>query len=199
MLGVWGGEKADLCLTDPPYATGGKSKDYDISEEELIVLIGKFLPLALSVSKRILLTPGNKYQFLYPKPEWVLAWFVQAGVGANPWGFTFWNAIFAYGKDPYLESGIGSRPDAFVKTEASEKIGHSTSKPLGVWSWILERGSINKGDIILDPFAGSGTSLVAAENLSRQCRAVEISPAYVAVTLQRMADAFEGIEIKRIE
>jgi DNA modification methylase len=43
------------------------------------------------------------------------------------------------------------------------------------------------------PFSGSGTALIAAENLSRQCRAVEISPGYVAVALERYATAF-GIE-----
>jgi len=46
------------------------------------------------------------------------------------------------------------------------------------------------GEIILDPFSGSGTTIIAAENLSRQCRACEISPPYVAVTLQRYQDAF---------
>ena len=196
---VMGGEKADLCLTDPPYATGGKSEDYDIAESQLVELIAKFLPIVLDFSDRVLLTPGNKFQFLYPKPEWVLAWFVQVGVGANPWGFTFWNAIFAYGKDPYLLRGLGSRPDAFVKTEASEKTDHSTSKPVGVWSWILERGSVDIGETVFDPFAGSGTTLVACQNLQRKCRAIEISPNYCAVILERMVTAFPGVEIERIE
>jgi len=46
------------------------------------------------------------------------------------------------------------------------------------------------GDAVFEPFGGNGTTLIAAENLSRQCRAVEISPAYVAVALQRYQDAF---------
>jgi hypothetical protein len=196
---VMGGEKAELCLTDPPYATGGKSEDYDVFIGDLPKLIDCFLPLAKDVSNRILLTPGNAHQFLYPKPDWVLAWFVQAGVGANPWGFTFWNAIFAYGKDPYLARRLGSRPDAFVKTEASDKTEHSTSKPVGVWSWILERGSVDAGDIIFDPFIGSGTTMVACQNLNRKCRGIEISENYCAVILQRMTDAFPGIEIKKVK
>lgn len=48
-----------------------------------------------------------------------------------------------------------------------------------------------EGDICIDPFSGSGTTIVAAENLSRQCRAVEISPTYVAVALQRYFDTFQ--------
>jgi len=185
---VMGGELADLCLTDPPYATGGISRDYDIDSSNLKQLVDCFLPLCFSYAKRTLLTPGNAHQFIYPKPTWVLAWFVQVGVGANPWGFTFWNAVFAYGKDPYLENGMGSRPDAFVKTEASEKVDHPTPKPIGVWEWLLNRGSINKGDLIYEPFSGSGTTIIACENLGRKCRAIEIAPKYVAVALQRWAD-----------
>ncbi len=39
--------------------------------------------------------------------------------------------------------------------------------------------------VVFDPFLGSGTTLIACENLSRRCRAIEISPAYVAVALER--------------
>ena len=49
----------------------------------------------------------------------------------------------------------------------------------------------DEGHIIYEPFNGSGTTLIAAENLSRQCRAVEISPAYVAVALERYLQAFQ--------
>lgn len=46
----------------------------------------------------------------------------------------------------------------------------------------------NQNDIVYEPFSGSGTTLIACERLSRKCRAVEISPAYCAVALQRWAD-----------
>ena len=47
----------------------------------------------------------------------------------------------------------------------------------------------NPGDIIAEPFSGSGTTIIACEQLGRKCRAIEISPAYVAVAIQRWADA----------
>lgn len=50
-----------------------------------------------------------------------------------------------------------------------------------------------KGDIVVEPFSGSGTTLVACQNLERRCRAMEISPQYVALTLERMHKTF-GIE-----
>ena len=55
------------------------------------------------------------------------------------------------------------------------------------------------GGVVFEPFTGTGTTMVACQNLNRKCRGIEISPDYCAVILQRMTDAFPGIEIKRIE
>lgn len=52
---------------------------------------------------------------------------------------------------------------------------------------------------IIDPFLGSGTTMVACEKTGRKCRGVEISPEYCAVVLQRMTDAFPGINIEKVE
>ena len=56
----------------------------------------------------------------------------------------------------------------------------------------------NENDIIAEPFAGSGTTIIAAENLGRRCYAMEISDKYGAVILQRFSDAFPNIEIKKL-
>jgi hypothetical protein len=73
------------------------------------------------------------------------------------------------------------------KPRASKE--HPTMKPVELY----ENGYLNsseRGDIVYEPFSGSGTALIAAENLQRQCRAVEISPGYVAVAIQRYHDSF---------
>jgi DNA modification methylase len=63
--------------------------------------------------------------------------------------------------------------------------GHISQKPVS----LMERAIKNhKAMIVADPFLGSGTTLIACERLGRKCRAVEISPAYVAVALQRWSD-----------
>ena len=67
---------------------------------------------------------------------------------------------------------------------------HPTEKPVELFQEIIKNSP--DGDVY-DPFLGSGTTIIAAENLSRQCRAAEIAPGYVAVSLQRYVDAF-GIE-----
>lgn len=77
-----------------------------------------------------------------------------------------------------------------MEKDDTRKRVHPTQKPTMVYQLIID---IAKSDIFADFYAGSGTAIIAAENLARQCRAVEISPAYVAVALQRYKDAF-GIE-----
>lgn len=52
-------------------------------------------------------------------------------------------------------------------------------------TWLRELGDLS--GIVYEPFSGSGTTLIACERLNRVCRAVEISPAYVAVAIERWA------------
>jgi DNA modification methylase len=201
---VMGGEKADMVLTDPPYGIGdskSKKNNYDQhndSKEALAKIIKDFLPIAQKIAPVVVLTPGTTNHRMYPAPTWTMAWFVPSGTGVGPWGFCCWQPILCYGKDPKLAKGKGSHPDAIVHTESAEKIGHPCSKPVNFWQWLTERVT-ESGEVIYEPFAGSGTSLVACQNLNRKCRGIEISPDYCAVILQRMFDAFPGIEIRRIE
>ncbi len=66
--------------------------------------------------------------------------------------------------------------------------GHSTQKPIDC---MIRPIGNHKGDVY-DPFLGSGTTIIACERLGRKCRAVEISPAYVAVAIQRWVDVTGG-------
>ena len=74
------------------------------------------------------------------------------------------------------------------KRDAPQTYLHPTQKPLECFEWPMNY-STQIGDIVAEPFSGSGTQILAAENLGRKCRAVEISPGYVAVAIQRWADA----------
>ena len=184
------GKKAALCLTDPPYGLGDTNSekndyvDYDDTPENLRALISGFFPLAQSLSAVVVLTPGNMNARLYPAPKWTMAWFTPAGVGCGPWGFCCWQPILCYGKDPKLAKGKGSHPDAIVHTEAAEKLGHPCTKPINFWRWLMERTS-ELGELIYEPFSGSGTTIIAAEQTGRICYAMELSPAYVDVAVRR--------------
>ncbi len=61
-------------------------------------------------------------------------------------------------------------------------------KPVEMWSYAIKNHT-KPGDAVYEPFSGSGTTIIACEQLGRKARAIEISPAYVAVALQRWADA----------
>ncbi len=68
---------------------------------------------------------------------------------------------------------------------------HVCPKPTSLWEDIIRNYS-EVGGAVYDPFLGSGTTLIACERLGRRCRAVEISPAYCAVAIQRWHDMTGG-------
>jgi DNA modification methylase len=75
------------------------------------------------------------------------------------------------------------------KPQKSET-GHSTQKPVECMRRPIENNS-SAGQAVYDPFVGSGTSLIAAEQTGRACHAVELNPAYVDVAVKRW-QAFVG-------
>ncbi len=65
---------------------------------------------------------------------------------------------------------------------------HPTQKPLRLFEIPMEQHT-RRGDLVLEPFSGSGSQLIAAERLGRRCRAMEISPAFVDVAIRRWQKA----------
>lgn len=74
---------------------------------------------------------------------------------------------------------------------------HPTMKPVELPMNAIMNHT-DKNDIVVDMFLGSGTTMVACQNLNRKCRGIEISPNYVAVCLDRMSRAFPEIKIERL-
>jgi len=72
----------------------------------------------------------------------------------------------------------------FGGSDRSEKTVHATEKPLECMARAIHN---HEGDVY-DPFLGSGTTMVAAEQQGRVCYGIEIEPLYIAVILQRLAD-----------
>jgi DNA modification methylase len=66
----------------------------------------------------------------------------------------------------------------------SEQTGHGTQKPVELMRRPILNHT-NPGDIVYDPFLGSGTTLVGAEITERTCYAVEIDPRYIDVAVER--------------
>jgi DNA modification methylase len=85
----------------------------------------------------------------------------------------------------------------FKRVTGEERHGHATPKPVQMIERIVKSSS-RPGDVVADPFSGSGTTIIACEQLGRKCRAMEISPAYVDVAVKRW-EAFTGKKAQRIE
>jgi site-specific DNA-methyltransferase (adenine-specific) len=70
---------------------------------------------------------------------------------------------------------------------------HPTQKPEG----LIERmilASSDEGDLVLDPFAGSGTTLRVSQQLGRDCLGFELNPEFVEMTKERLAQPFAGFD-----
>lgn len=68
-------------------------------------------------------------------------------------------------------------------------------KPLGLVARQIWNSS-RAGETVLEPFAGSGTTLLAAEQTGRKCVATELEPKFCAVILQRLKD--HGLTVEKI-
>lgn len=84
----------------------------------------------------------------------------------------------------------------FHRVGGDDRWEHETPKPVEMVQRVV-KSSAPKGKAMLDPFLGSGTTMVAAEQLGRICYGMEIEPKYVAVTLERMAGM--GLEPKAVK
>jgi hypothetical protein len=135
---------------------------------------------------------GNYFtNFLPPSPCWIV-WDKRGEMNSN--NFADCELAWTSFDKParvYKQVWAG-----MIREGEHEKRVHPTQKPVRTTEEIMRDFP---ADIIFDGFSGSGTTLVACENLRRRCRAIEISPAYVAVALERMATAFPALEIKRLE
>jgi site-specific DNA-methyltransferase (adenine-specific) len=101
----------------------------------------------------------------------------RRGGGSNPRGV----ALDDVWDDPALYS-------PWIKSFSAEKSGYATQKPVALLERILSVSS-TPGDLVLDPFCGGGTTLLAAQNLGRRWIGIDRSSHAIALTCQRLAHA----------
>lgn len=80
----------------------------------------------------------------------------------------------------------------FSKSRKRDLADHPTVKPVALVAEAI-RDATNPGDLVLDPFGGAGTTLIAAHKVGRKAALIEIEPKYVDVTLRRFREE-TGIE-----
>jgi len=190
--------KVDAVITDPPYGVNlGEKTNNGIERDTYTMFLDtpEFVEtvavpavnMALSLAARGLVTPGVRNMFAYAKPKHVGSIYYPAASGCNSWGFSCWQPIFYYGKDPY--GGKGSKHDSFQSSEPAEQNGHPCPKPIRQMVWMVNRASL-PNETILDPFMGSGTTGVAAMQLGRKFIGIEIEPKYFDIACRRIERAY---------
>jgi DNA modification methylase len=73
-----------------------------------------------------------------------------------------------------------------INPKARERLGYPTQKPEALLERIIEASS-KKGDVVLDPFCGCGTTIAVAERLQRRWIGVDISPTAIEIMRRRLA------------
>lgn len=192
-------EKFTVTVTDPPYGvnlgayTGTsryKNTPY-LSTEDTPDYIKKVcvpaVRMCLERCGQLAMTPGNKCMFMYPQPDDIGIWYNPSSTNRGRWGFSHVNAfIYFYGKDPH-NIGKGMIPNSISgHCDSVAGIEHPCPKPLKFARWLVNRSS-NPGDIIFDPFAGSGTFLVAAKELGLKAIGCDTEERYCEVAANRVS------------
>jgi DNA modification methylase len=204
---VLGGELADVCFTDPPYnvnyANGSHTKRPGKKRPILNDALGAdFAQLLYDACLNILtVTKGAVYVCMSSSELDTLQKAFRAAGGH--WStFVIWaKNTFTLGRADYQRQyepilygwkegidhywcGARDQGDVWFIDKPVKNDLHPTMKPVGLVERAI-RNSSKSRDIVLDPFGGSGSTLIAAERTGRRARLVELDPKYVDVIVQR--------------
>jgi len=183
------GETCELLASDPPYNVGldyREETDDSKSVEAYREFTRQWFEATRALTERQIVTPGCNNLAMWLRlfaPYHVAPWTkTNAMTNGKVSRFWCWEPILFFG-----EHWPRSRPnDVFDFPAGTHKDtgGHPCPKPVRMWADLLLHYA-GEGAAILDPFLGSGTTLVAAEQVGRRCFGLDISPAYVDVALLR--------------
>ncbi len=188
--------KVDAVVTDPPYGiaykkgaggTGHKKRNCE-------AIIGDDQPFdpspILAVCENVLLWGSDHFAQRLPHGRF-LAWNKLGNTGADSWD-SFSDVEFAWHSQRgasrifnYVWKGLcmGAGEDK------NQPRDHPTQKPVCLMRWCLEQVGSTPGDVILDPYMGSGTTGVACIRTSRKFIGVEKDPKHFETALRRIREA----------
>jgi ParB-like chromosome segregation protein Spo0J len=187
---LMGGEKAKSVVTDPPYGIGPlmqggtwakkaaahlsamREWDATTSQQFFDMVVSLGVP-SVVWGGNYFITPASRCWLAWDKPEFPTMSSVELA----------WTNIDKNAK----------RIECPRTHQADGAKEHATQKPVRVMAWALE---FVPAGLVYDPFLGSGTTLIAAEQLGRKCYGMEISPAYCDVIVKRW-EQFTGKQATR--
>lgn len=202
------GRKADMVFTDPPYGNGSSGKYgrgqlgvRTIANDENFDVVRNFINLNISNVYLFFLQWRTFKEAIQTLEEnnltlKTIAVWDKKNAGLNGAGGMSeqWEAILIAGDVKYSKFG----GNVFsISREQKKRVNspHPHQKPIQLLSELLEY--FFGYDLLLDPFLGSGSTMVAAHQLNRKCYGMELDPKYCQVIIDRMIKLDPSLEVKR--
>lgn len=198
------GAKADMVLSDPPYGVSyvGKTKDAlkvendELDETALTKLVCDAFDNA-EANCRVgaywyATVPAGPLHILFAD-DWkrrgilrqIMVWAKDSMVlGYSEYHYQHEPILFGWIPGDRHKNSDRTRTTLWQYDRPKANREHPTMKPVALWAQAVQDGS-RTGEVVYDPFLGSGTTLIAAEQLGRKCYGMEISPAYCDVIVKR--------------
>lgn len=194
--------KVDAVVTDPPYGIGADSeahekggtkygvalaakRHYAATDWDAEPIDAAILAQMRGMSRWQVIFGGNYFD-LPPSRCW-LVWDKKVNGGFADCELAWTNLEKPVRRIEWMWNGM-------LRRDQEERNNHPTQKPLGVMRWCIEQlpaGAVS----ILDPFAGSGTTGVAAVGLGKTFIGIEREPAYFDVMRRRIEDAYKQADM----
>ncbi len=213
LTGLLAGEQAEVVWTDPPYGLDyvGKTKralrirndDPDGIDALLRDAFAAIDPVLAPSARIYVASPcgllGLAFRQAFIAQGWslhqTLVWVKNSPVlGHADYHHQHEDVLYGWKTGPGRPGRGGHRGSRWYGGNAQTTVfhvdrpsrseNHPTMKPVALIEAMLKNSS-RRGDLVLDPFAGSGSTLIACERLGRRCVAVEIDPAYCDVIRAR--------------
>lgn len=202
---LMGGDKADMYLTDPPYnvAYEGKTEDKltiqnDSMEDSAFYqfLVDSFVAADSVMNEGAAFyvwhadLEGYNFRGACRAVEWelreCLIWNKNTMVlGRQDYQWKHEPCLYGW-KGGAAHNWYSDRKQTTVidMNKPNRNAEHPTMKPVQLFAYLMENSS-KPGDIVLDSFCGSGTTLIACEQMSRAARVLELDPKYCDVIVER--------------
>jgi DNA modification methylase len=207
-----GKESIDIILTDPPY---GISMDSSWHGKNKRTIVGDGDDWNENLIKCIFTNWNSKFQIIFGSD-----YFIEHIPERNKGALLVWDKRSNDNQIGLLDGAIGSdfetiwvskkikrqivrelkQTGAFAARGHDRSTGHPTQKPIRLFQKVLELINFHDYKFIGDPYLGSGTTLIAADQIDRICYGMEISPKSCQVILERYIkyrnDAGKDVKIK---
>lgn len=180
---LMGGAKADMVFTDPPYNVGYKYSAYDDHKTQAEYVA--FLQAAIPMHCNAIVNNGNtkteEMALAFGKPFHVGIWLKLNAMSPSAISsFSVWEPVYFYGK---FKRRPGNDVFDYPISNQKDTGSHTCPKPLTMCTDLLT--AFHDGGLVYDPFLGSGSTLIACEQLGRTCYGMELDPIYCDVIVRR--------------